>query len=65
MLGTVKWFNAKKGFGFITGEDRKDYFVHHSNILIEGYRNLPQGKQVEFSTAISIKGELAIQVVPK
>lgn len=49
MKGTVKWFDARKGFGFITGEDGNDYFVHFSSILQEeGFKKLRQDEQVEF-----------------
>ena len=47
--GTVKWFNAEKGFGFITPDDGgEDLFVHHTNIAMEGFRSLDQGPQVEY-----------------
>ena len=45
MTGTVKWFNAEKGFGFITGEDGKDVFVHFSAIAMDGYKTLAEGDQ--------------------
>lgn len=49
MKGTVKWFDARKGFGFITGEDGQDYFVHYSSIVQEnGFKKLRQNEQVEF-----------------
>ena len=47
--GKVAWFNGGKGFGFITRDDSKgDIFVHHTNIVMEGYRTLDQGDEVEF-----------------
>jgi len=44
--GTVKWFNARRGYGFLTGEDGNDYFVHHSNIVMDGFRTLRSGQAV-------------------
>ncbi len=49
--GTVKWFNATKGFGFIEREDDVDVFVHHSEISGDGYRSLDEGQKVEFTVA--------------
>ena len=46
--GTVKWFNAEKGYGFISREGAKDVFVHHSQIVMDGYRALEEGQTVEF-----------------
>ncbi len=46
--GTVKWFNAEKGFGFISRDDGEDVFVHHTAIIGEGYRSLDEGQQVSF-----------------
>ena len=46
--GKVKWFNDEKGFGFITTEDRRDYFVHYTSIDCEGHRTLTQGQNVSF-----------------
>ena len=48
MTGTVKWFDAAKGYGFISGEDGKDIFVHFSAIVAEGYKSLAEGDKVEF-----------------
>ncbi|MFA6142483.1 MAG: cold shock domain-containing protein [Candidatus Omnitrophota bacterium] len=63
MKGTVKWFSDKKGYGFITGEDGKDYFVHYSEIQGEkGYKTLKEGDEVEFEVGSSAKGECAKQV---
>lgn len=50
MKGTVKWFNAKKGYGFITDESGTDYFVHYSDIIGDGYRKLDDGQSVTFDT---------------
>ena len=46
--GTVKWFNARRGYGFLTGEDGNDYFVHHSNIVMDGFRTLRSGQAVTY-----------------
>ncbi len=63
IVGTVKWFNASKGYGFIAREGGKDVFVHYSAIQGEGYRNLNEGEQVEFSIEDSAKGPQAVNVV--
>ena len=62
--GTVKFFNAEKGFGFISREGADDVFVHFSNIQAEGYKALEQGQQVEFDVAPGRKGEEAQNVRP-
>jgi cold shock protein len=55
--GTVKWFNAEKGYGFITPEDGgKDLFVHHSAIVGEGYKSLDDNAKVEFEAVEGAKG---------
>ena len=51
MNGTVKWFNADKGFGFITAEDGKDIFAHYSQINATGFRTLEEGQAVTFDVA--------------
>lgn len=56
MKGKVKWFNAEKGYGFISGEDGKDIFVHYSHIVQEGYKSLEEGQPVSFSVVESDKG---------
>lgn len=61
--GKVKWFNATKGFGFITRDSGKDVFVHHSAIRQEGYRTLDEGARVEFGVEDTEKGEQATNVV--
>ncbi len=60
--GTVKWFNAAKGYGFIAHEGGKDVFVHFSAIQSEGYRSLSEGEKVEFSIEDSPKGPQAVNV---
>ena len=63
--GTVKWFNDKKGYGFITPDDGSaDLFVHHSNIQIKGYRHLDEGQKVEYEVGTSPKGPVATNVTP-
>ena len=61
-IGTVKFFNAEKGFGFISREDGEDVFVHFSNIQGSGYRSLEDGQKVEFDVAPGRKGEEAQNV---
>ena len=63
VTGTVKWFNAAKGYGFISPEDGEDVFVHFSAIQSEGYRKLLEGQQVEFSIEETDKGLQAADVV--
>jgi CspA family cold shock protein len=60
--GTVKWFNASKGYGFITREDGGDVFVHYSTIRGVGYRTLEEGQQVEFLIVEGEKGPQAQDV---
>ena len=61
--GTVKWFSEQKGYGFITPEDGgKDLFVHYSNIVGEGFRNLQDGQAVEYDAAQGQKGPEAQNV---
>ncbi len=61
--GKVKWFSNQKGYGFITSEEGKDVFVHHSAIQGEGYKALEEGQEVEFDVQQGPKGEQAINVV--
>ncbi|MBD3609988.1 MAG: cold-shock protein [Gammaproteobacteria bacterium] len=62
--GTVKWFDATKGFGFIAPEDgSKDVFVHHSAIKAEGYASLDEGQKVSYEIEQSAKGPAAANVV--
>ena len=64
IIGTVKWFNGSKGYGFIEREDGDDVFVHYSSIQGDGYRNLEEGQQVEFSVENGPKGLQAANVNP-
>jgi cold shock protein len=61
--GTVKWFSAEKGFGFITRDDGTDVFVHHTAIQARGYRTLDEGERVEFEIIEEPKGLRANNVV--
>ncbi len=62
-IGTVKWFDAAKGFGFITPEDgSKDIFVHHSAITGSGYKSLDEGQRVQYSVQDGPKGPSAADV---
>ncbi len=61
--GTVKWFNAEKGYGFIQSEDGTDVFVHFSAIQGEGYKSLDEGAAVEFEVVEGAKGPQAANVV--
>jgi CspA family cold shock protein len=63
IVGTVKWFNGAKGYGFIAREGGEDVFVHFSAIQGEGYRNLEEGQKVEFSIQKGPKGLQAANVV--
>ncbi len=61
--GTVKWFNAKKGFGFITNsETGEDVFVHYSGIVSDGYKTLDEGQDVSFDIEQGAKGAQAVNV---
>lgn len=63
--GTVKWFDATKGFGFISPEDGgKDVFVHHSSINGDGYKTLAEGQRVSFEVQQGEKGPAAVDVSP-
>lgn len=63
--GTVKWFNADKGYGFITPDDGgKDLFVHHSEIRVEGYATLDDGQKVQYEVGQGQKGPAANNVTP-
>ncbi len=63
MKGTVKWFNSEKGFGFITGEDGVDVFVHFSQIQKEGFKTLDEGEPVSYEVTDEGKGPQAENVV--
>jgi len=60
--GKIKWFDNKKGYGFITGENGKDVFVHHTAITGEGYKTLDEGQEVQFDVVQGPKGEQAANV---
>ena len=61
--GKVKWFSNQKGYGFITPEDGKDVFVHHTAIQGDGFKSLKEGEEVEFTVTQGPKGEQATNVV--
>jgi CspA family cold shock protein len=62
IVGTVKWFNGSKGYGFIARENGPDVFVHYSSIQSEGFRNLDEGQKVEFEVEQGQKGPQATRV---
>ena len=62
MTGKVKWFDSKKGYGFITSEDGKEVFVHFSGIVTDGFKSLNEGQSVQFEVGSGAKGEQAINV---
>jgi cold shock protein len=64
IIGTVKWFNGSKGYGFISRENGPDVFVHFSAIQSDGFRNLAEGQKVEFTIEKGPKGLQAANVVP-
>ena len=64
IVGTVKWYNSAKGYGFISREGGEDVFVHFSAIQGEGYRNLEEGQKVEFTIEEGPKGLQAVDVTP-
>ena len=61
--GTVKWFNAKKGYGFISDEEGKDVFVHFCALIMDGFKALNDGERVEFEVVEGEKGPQAANVV--
>ena len=63
MKGTVKWFNARKGFGFISDENGNDVFVHFSALQMDGFKVLDEGEEVEFDVVNGEKGPQASNVV--
>jgi CspA family cold shock protein len=66
MQGTVKWFNAQKGYGFLSTPEGKDVFVHFSAIQnVEGYKSLDDGQEVEFDIVDGPKGPRAANVIKK
>lgn len=62
MTGTVKWFNAEKGYGFIKGDDEQEVFVHFTAINSDGFRTLEEGQSVQFDVTDSDKGLQAANV---
>jgi len=63
MIGTVKWFNAEKGYGFISADGSPDVFVHHSAITGDGFKSLDEGQSVEFEVTQGAKGPQAANVI--
>ena len=64
--GKVKWFDAKKGYGFVSNaSDDKDYFVHFSEIQTDGFKTLEEGQEVEFELEDGAKGPQAANVIPQ
>lgn len=63
--GTVKWFNDDKGYGFITGSDGKDVFVHFSSIKTNGFKGLEEGQKVSYDVEQEDRGPQATNVVPQ
>lgn len=62
MKGTVKWFNNQKGYGFISDEQGNDVFVHYSGLIMEGFKSLDEGAEVEFDVVNGAKGPQATNV---
>ena len=62
--GVVKWFNEKKGYGFLSQEDGDDVFVHYTSIQGDGFKTLKEGQQVEFTVGEGLKGPQAENVTP-
>ena len=63
--GTVKWFNEKKGYGFVSCEGEDDLFVHYSDIETDGFKTLSEDQDVEYEVGESDRGPVAKNVVPK
>jgi len=63
VLGTVKWFNTEKGYGFIKPDEGEDVFVHYSEIQEEGFKNLEEGERVSFEVEQGSKGPQAVRVI--
>ena len=63
MIGKVKWFDGKKGYGFIISEEGKEIFVHYTGIIKEGFKTLVEGQDVEYELDTGAKGEQAVNVV--
>ncbi len=62
-VGTVKWFNDSKGYGFITRDEGNDIFVHHNSIIADGFKTLKENAKVEFDVVKTDKGEAAANVI--
>ncbi|WGS65998.1 MULTISPECIES: cold shock domain-containing protein [Marinitoga] len=62
MRGKVKWFDAKKGYGFISGEDGNDVFVHFTALSMDGFKTLEEGQEVEYDIQENNKGLQAVNV---
>lgn len=62
VTGTVKWFNADKGYGFIVGEDGEEIFAHFSEIQTEGFKSLDEGEKVEYDVVSSDRGPQASNI---
>lgn len=62
MIGKVKWFDSKKGYGFILTEEGREIFVHYTGIVAEGFKALTEGQNVEFEIGSTDKGEQAVNV---
>ena len=62
MVGKVKWFDSKKGYGFIIAEDEKEVFVHYTGIVKEGFKSLTEGQAVEYELDEGAKGVQAVNV---
>lgn len=62
MKGSVKWFSDEKGYGFIAGDDGRDYFAHFSGILQDGFKSLAEGQRVSFDLEDTEKGPKAINI---
>ena len=62
--GIVKWFAPQRGYGFITGDDGKEYFVYFNDIVMDGYKTLSQGQEVTFDTKETERGIAAANVTP-
>ncbi len=64
-VGVVSSFNEEEGYGFIETDDGEKIFVHHSNIMMEGFRTLAPGTTVSFETTVGRRGQEAVNVYPK
>ncbi|MBR2902688.1 MAG: cold-shock protein [Clostridia bacterium] len=62
--GKVKWFNAEKGYGFITSDEGTDVFVHFSSINVDGFKTLNEGQAVTFDVESDARGQKAVNVTP-